>query len=159
MKTLAELRTEVESGYTVYTHPGRAFICKDTDTNGHIWYVFWKYWGEREYPLQHVDPDGTIICHVFHPEWDSWGIGQLIPIDDCYASFEDLLANWPVLTAQSIWYPGEPRIFSTKRRGIPFSRIVTMAFRSTRAKMAPGSLDEARRKRLLQAVLLRLTGK
>lgn len=159
MKPLAELRTEVELGYVVYTHPEQAFVCKDTDIIGRTWYVFWKYWGERERPLQHVDPDGTIICHIFRPEWDSWGIGQPIPIDDCYASFEDLLANWPELTAQPIWYPGERQIHPLKKRRTIFSRIVTTAFRSTRTKKALGSLGKARYRRLLHAVLLRLTGK
>ena len=90
-------------GLTVYAHPHRAFVLRDTDVEGQTWYVFWKYGGEREHPMQYGTPGGVSWCYVFHPECDSWGIGQPIPVDDCYASFDDLLANWPKISGERIW--------------------------------------------------------
>jgi hypothetical protein len=103
MKTLAELRMEVELGLIVYAYPQRAFVMRDTDVHGRTWYVFWKYGSEREHPMKYGTTGGVVLCYVFHPEWDSWGIGQPVPIDDCYASFDDMLANWPEITRQRIW--------------------------------------------------------
>src|SRR6266567_543182 len=95
MKTLAELRTEVEMGLKVYpstNHDVDVFLVEG-------WYIF-----ARSYKTP-VEIEASNDCshgEQVHIGRDPDGGGGVI-FDDCYGSFDALLADWPVSASQPVW--------------------------------------------------------
>ncbi len=100
-KTLAELQTEIELGLNVYPDSNHdVFVFFD---NG--WYVF-----ARTYtPVECESVPGTDASHgervLIGGNYSESGafLGGGVIFDDCYHTFEALLADWPSITSQPVW--------------------------------------------------------
>jgi hypothetical protein len=116
MKTLAELRLEVELGLKVYP-----------DTNYDVFVFFdegWYIFARSDTPVERESSPGTDASHgervLIGGYFDEAGnfCGGGVIFDDGYKTFDDMLADWPYITSQPIWSttktPG--RIAGEKKR-------------------------------------------
>lgn len=103
MKTLAELQTEIELGLNVYpsiNHDVRVCFAED-------WYIFDRTEKTPDEAGRKSNPDAHSNCVIIDGDYDAAGFfiggGVMFDGNDCYQSFEELLADWPSIAAQSVW--------------------------------------------------------
>lgn len=99
MKTLAELRTEIDLGLEAYPTTHHDVIV----TKWEEYYVFLRY--EDGTQREHLIDTSSLYlstCIQFFAEDDGSG-GILVDKEDCYTTFDELLADWPRLAALSVW--------------------------------------------------------
>ncbi|SRR6266568_2912776 len=99
-KPLAELKTELDLGLTVYpsTNPDvQVYLLEGR----YVFFFFDMFNGgtPRETPL--TDEGGYSCMPSTHPD-DPNSFDALVHASG-YKTFEDLCADWPVLTSQQIW--------------------------------------------------------
>jgi hypothetical protein len=95
MKTLAELRIEVELGLWVYpsiNHDVSVFLAEG-------WYIFSR---SQLTPVEQTFTTGERVL-IGGDFKDGAHIGGGVIFDNAYKTFDALLAGWPSITSQPVW--------------------------------------------------------